>query len=525
MKRQIFLLTALLLVGAVARGQYVNYGDSNYMFNRLTTFPPHLSSGASCYHAYNPTWEIRATRDGYQRGSMFTSDSVQRIYGVALLSDTMIRSYLGSRRDQSVCGMLYLYHVPQGMSDFILLDSVVFDVTMPYRRKMILCGTDTLCPNPLTIDTIPVYERLFSHEYVIPAGDSVLVTYTGLPSPKDHPHLDRSDQIFPYNQQIWDPSPELRYRTVIGGVLNCLTIGMPGPIFPIRQRECPRTEGLRVDTVDGTTVCISWQPEEDADYYLVEYGPEGFQYGGGAYSEGAVADSVYDTAFCVSGLRADTVYEFYVSAYCSKAMQYGMPDSVRVLTNDNAACAEPSRFRLRHATDTTVVVTWDTVGEQQRFEMLVKRDGDTAERRFEPEGNPYELGGLVRGAVYSVWLRAQCHHECAVHDTVVWGPWKGPLQFRIGGAGIEVSRDGGPHFAVVPNPAHGTVVVETEGVAAAGGTVTVTDATGKTVLRASLLSDRQQLDIADLPTGTYFVTLTTAKGTSTRKLIIENLLN
>ena len=521
MRKYVVLLAAMLMLGAVARGQYVNYGDSNYMFNRLDTFPPFLSSGNSCLQAYSDAREIRPERT-YQIGSMFSSDSVQHICGVALLADTMIGSYLGQRRDQSVCGMLYLYHVPQGISDFTLLDSVVVDVTMPYWRKMILCGIDTLCPNLLTIDTIPVYERLFSHEYIIPAGDSVLVTYTGLPSPKDHPSLHYSDAMDTYNQQIWDPTPDLRYRTVTEGVLNCYTWGLPGPVFPIRHRECPRVEGVRVDTVDGTTVCISWHPEGDADYYLVEYGPEGFQYGGGAYSEGVVADSVYDTAFCVSGLGQDTVYAFFVSACCHKTMQYGMPDSVRVLTNDNAECAVPSRFRLRNTTDTSAVVEWDTVGEQRRFEMLVKMAGDTAERRFEPDSNPYELRGLVPGAVYSVWLRAQCHHQCAVHDTVVWGPWKGPVQFRIGREGIDNVREGGLRFAVVPNPAHGTVTVETEGVAArGGGAVTVTDAVGKTVLRAAVVSDRQQLDIADLPAGTYFVTLATKEGTSTRKLVVE----
>ena len=189
---------------------------------------------------------------------------------------------------------------------------------------------------------------------------------------------------------------------------------------------------------------------------------------------------------------------------------------------DRAECAVPSRFRLRNTTATSAVVEWDTVGEQRRFEMLVKMAGDTAERRFEPDSNPYELRGLVPGAVYSVWLRAQCHHQCAVHDTVVWGPWKGPVQFRIGREGIDNVREGGLRFAVVPNPAHGTVTVETEGVAArGGGAVTVTDAVGKTVLRAAVVSDRQQLDIADLPAGTYFVTLTTKEGTSTRKLVVE----
>ncbi len=524
MKKHVFLLTVMLMLGAFARGQYINFSDSLYMFHRLNTFPPSIST-TGCYITYS-THSVYPYDEGSlgvdQHGSIFPADSVERICGIAIVADTVNTSmYYSARRDKAVSVMLYLYLVPQGTSDFTLLDSVVFDVTMPYWRKMVYCGIDSLCPSPLISDTMTVYERLFSHEHVIPAGDSVLVTYMGLPSPKDHPHY-RGESIFLYDEQIWGTPPEAYSRYIHEDTLYCYHGGSLGPIFPIRHRECPRVEGVRVDTVDGTTVCISWHPEGDADYYLVEYGPEGFQYGGGAYSEGVVADSVYDTAFCVSGLGQDTVYAFFVSACCHKTMQYGMPDSVRVLTNDNAECAVPSRFRLRNTTATSAVVEWDTVGEQRRFEMLVKMAGDTAERRFEPDSNPYELRGLVPGAVYSVWLRAQCHHQCAVHDTVVWGPWKGPVQFRIGREGIDNVREGGLRFAVVPNPAHGTVTVETEGVAArGGGAVTVTDAVGKTVLRAAVVSDRQQLDIADLPAGTYFVTLTTKDGTSTRKLVVE----
>ena len=54
-----------------------------------------------------------------------------------------------------------------------------------------------------------------------------------------------------------------------------------------------------------------------------------------------------------------------------------------------------------------------------------------------------------------------------------------------------------------------------------GSTVTVTDVAGRTLLREALVSDSQQLGISDLPAGTYFVTLATKEGTSTRKLVVE----
>ena len=188
MKKNILFFILLLLTGGVAvRGQVVNYGDSIYMFNRLDTFPPFLSSGGSCYHAYSPSSIYPAdTNEPYvdQYGSIFPADSVEHIYGISIVADTLTYSRSKPpRRDKAVCVMLYLYLVPQGTSDFTLLDSVVFDVTMPYWIKMVYTGVDTLCPTPVTTDTVPVYERLFSHEHVIPAGDSVLVTYLRLPSP------------------------------------------------------------------------------------------------------------------------------------------------------------------------------------------------------------------------------------------------------------------------------------------------------------------------------------------------------
>jgi hypothetical protein len=54
--------------------------------------------------------------------------------------------------------------------------------------------------------------------------------------------------------------------------------------------------------------------------------------------------------------------------------------------------------------------------------------------------------------------------------------------------------------------------------------VAVRDEQGREVLRRKLAAGTRTLmiDVADYPSGTYFVTLTTAKGTSTQKLVVEN---
>ena len=90
--------------------------------------------------------------------------------------------------------------------------------------------------------------------------------------------------------------------------------------------------------------------------------------------------------------------------------------------------------------------------------------------------------------------------------------------------GVQEAVSAGVPFRLMPNPASGEVRFETDGEAFEGGVLAVRDAAGREVLRRVLARGTRTctLKVSDLPSGTYFVTLTTAKGTSTRKLIIEN---
>ena len=88
---------------------------------------------------------------------------------------------------------------------------------------------------------------------------------------------------------------------------------------------------------------------------------------------------------------------------------------------------------------------------------------------------------------------------------------------------IEEAEAGASGFELLPNPASGEVRIVTEGEGFEGGTLTVSDAAGREVQRRELARGTRKcvLDVSGLPSGTYFVTLTTAKGTGTQKLVIN----
>ena len=102
-------------------------------------------------------------------------------------------------------------------------------------------------------------------------------------------------------------------------------------------------------------------------------------------------------------------------------------------------------------------------------------------------------------------------------DTVVMAFFAGS------GVGIADAESVRPAFVLSPNPARGRVTLELAESAAHGVLLNVQDAAGRVVVRRELASGTRTLtlDVAELPAGTYFVTLVTKEGTATRRLVVE----
>ncbi len=178
----------------------------------------------------------------------------------------------------------------------------------------------------------------------------------------------------------------------------------------------------------------------------------------------------------------------------------------------------------------TVVVTGDTVFTAI-FEPIPRYE-------VEVESNDHDLGYVRGGDTYYEGEEAEI--EAVAHEGSHFEMWNDSVTenprtivvvqdtaftaiFRSGLEGV-VTVAVVSQFRLVPNPASGEVRFEAYGGDFGGGVLTVRDASGREVLRRELAAGTQKvaLSVADYPSGTYFVTLTTKEGSGTQRLIIEN---
>ena len=206
-----------------------------------------------------------------------------------------------------------------------------------------------------------------------------------------------------------------------------------------------------------------------------------------------------------------------------------MPDT------DRFGCPAVEGFAYAGMFAESPTFVWDTAEEHDYYQIdygaynlpVHRLQRDTTSRNF------IELFGLSPDIYYQARVRARCHHQCPVHDTVMWTAWSAPIYFYTGDhmpdtthqpEGVAVPEEA-LHFVIVPNPSRtgARQVVEIgRQVPLQGLTLTLHDAAGHEVLRMEVKEHSFALPVQGLPAGVYMATLASPQGTTVKKLAIEN---
>ena len=136
---------------------------------------------------------------------------------------------------------------------------------------------------------------------------------------------------------------------------------------------------------------------------------------------------------------------------------------------------------------------------------------------------------------YFARIRANCHHECPVHDTTLWTPWSDPVPFFIGQTMPDTSQhetipsslSDTPLLSLSPNPADNSVSISlSERIPNPGNcSLSLLDAAGHELFSLRPPSHSFLLRTDSLPAGTYFLSLLSPLGSHSLRLVISHNSN
>ena len=202
---------------------------------------------------------------------------------------------------------------------------------------------------------------------------------------------------------------------------------------------------------------------------------------------------------------------------------------------DSFSCPEVEGFGFAGMMAGSPVFAWDTAAEHGLYQLAYgPYDMPLDSLRIAETGGRYiELfdNSLSQDVYYQARLRAQCHHRCPIHDTVMWTAWTDPVYFYTGNQMPDTTHHSEPEgiaeaggqaaFVLAPNPAHGSMTLTLEGMPAHGTVLTIHDGAGREVLRRVLSERVTRIETEGWAAGVYTVTVSTPRGMTTRRLSVE----
>lgn len=171
---------------------------------------------------------------------------------------------------------------------------------------------------------------------------------------------------------------------------------------------------LYPDSVNHEHIDLSWSNGEYGGSQI-QYGTQGFTFGNGAIE--TITDS-YPSYKRISGLNADTAYDFYIRNSCNESGYSTWTGPFTYSTAEaplNANCLDPMNFSLNQIGTSGgqdyLVFVWDTLNNETSWQIRKVEAGSSFDSagNIDISFNPVQLNGHTSvGVVYDFYIRSNC---------------------------------------------------------------------------------------------------------------------
>ncbi len=279
--------------------------------------------------------------------------------------------------------------------------------------------------------------------------------------------------------------------------------------FRTSPDDCAFPENLHLTELTHDQVSFAWTPDENNTTYTLR-----------------IFNTAFDTTVTsilarksISGLLAGVTYYASVQAHCS-------PDNCTADWSDTICfttpvCPNSDSLTYSDLQGNSVVLDWQCDPQVSRWEIQYGPLGFTQGNGNSviADHHPYTLSGLIGETSYDAYVRSVCDNNWYSES------WSNKTTFTTPYSAIADPGSASPLFTLSPNPATGSVSITVNSQLLTLNSqlsIVLRDATGRELYSTNISNLNSQISILNYPAGVYFVTLVTAQGTATLKLIIEN---
>ncbi|PSJ71402.1 hypothetical protein C7N43_39510, partial [Sphingobacteriales bacterium UPWRP_1] len=282
--------------------------------------------------------------------------------------------------------------------------------------------------------------------------------------------------------------------------------------------SCPTPTGLVSSNITYNSATVSWAAVPGAVGYTVQYKPSA--------AIAWITLNVTTNTAILGGLLSSTAYQYKVRTVCIAATStntgvYSDYSAVAEFTTLAApppvACPMPTGLTSSNITQNSATVSWTAVAGAAGYTVQYKPVSAAAWISLNVLSNSANLAGLLPGTTYEYKVKTVC--AATSTNSGSSSDFSPALQFTTLPAsnsnktGISEVSD----IVVYPNPANELFNLELSETAQ----LQLADISGQVVYAAVKEAGLHTIEVGHLPAGIYVLTLTTANGKQTLKVVVQ----
>ncbi|PZD79560.1 T9SS type A sorting domain-containing protein [Mesonia sp. K7] len=274
---------------------------------------------------------------------------------------------------------------------------------------------------------------------------------------------------------------------------------------------CDAATGVMTTAVTDTTADFSWtgSADETGGYNWVVMADGDDPLADTPIASGSVATGV--TIAQVTGLMANTAYDFYVQTNCVSG---AISDWSTVLDFMTATCDEPTAVTLDNATGSTLDISWTaSATETDGYNWILMNDGESP-----ITDTPVDSGSVATGItmINITGLTNLTNYDFYVQTNCGNGNVSNWILLEVSTVRTDAETFRG--FEYYPNPVNAELVLKAQNEMTQ---VTVYNLLGQKVMRLSPNNLETRLDFSAIQTGSYMVQVHINDAVKTIRIIKE----